>query len=143
MISAITAALGIIGTFFSGIFQLKGHQANIISQAIQAAGDVNNSEAQREMAQAQILSAELQSESWLARSWRPVLMYICMGIVVSFWFGYVPPHLNEPMPPMVQELFGLIKIGLGGYLGARSVEKIFKSLNIGKVLKTFIEKKLL
>ena len=40
------------------------------------------------------------------------------------------------------EIFGLIIIGLGGYLVARSVEKIFNSLNLGEVLKAFIEKKI-
>lgn len=137
------SVLGFVGSIFSGIFGLKSHQANIISQAVQAASDVNNSEAQREMAQAQILAAELQSEGWLARSWRPILMLICIGILVSFWFGYVPPNFDAPMSPMMAEIFGLIKIGLGGYIGARSVEKIFKTLNLGKALKAFVEKKLL
>lgn len=138
----LSVIVGGLGSFFKGLFGLKESQANIIAQAMKVAGDVNSSEAQREVAQAQILVAELQSESWLARNWRPMFMVTCIIIVISYWFGYVPPHLLQEMPPMIAEIFSLIKIGLGGYIGARSVEKIFNTLNLGKVLKTFIEKKI-
>ena len=134
---------GGITSFISGIFGLKQSQANIIEQAIRVAGDVNASEAQREMAQAQILVAEMNSGSWIGRNWRPLLMMVFCGIIISFWFGYVPPHLNAPMSPMMMEIFELIKIGMGGYIGGRSIEKIFNTLNLGKVLKAFIEKKVL
>src|SRR3990167_1677357 len=143
MLSIFGAIFSGIGAVVKGIFGLKTEQANIVQQAIKAASDVNNSEAQREMAQAQILVSEMNSGSWLGRNWRPLLMMVFCGIIISFWFGYVPPHLNAPMSPMMMEIFELIKIGMGGYIGGRSIEKIFNTLNLGKVLKAFIEKKVL
>ena len=137
------SAINLISRAVKGVFGLKGKQADLVQEAIKVVNDVNASEARKEIAQAQILAAEMRSDSWLARTWRPLFMLVCMAIVVSFWFGYVPPHITKEMPPIIAELFSLIKIGLGGYIGARSVEKIFKEINLGKLLKTFIDKKLL
>ena len=142
VLALIGTVVGAIGGIFKGIFNFKGKQADVLQQAIKAASDVSNSEAQREMAQAQILVAEMSSGNLLASSWRPIFVYICMAIIVSFWFGYVPEGLNTEMPPMVSEVFSIIKIAMGGYIGGRTVEKIFNSLNIGKALKKYIEKKI-
>jgi hypothetical protein len=71
-----------------------------------------------------IITAEA-SGSWLSSSWRPITMLIFLAMVVSWWFGYTPPNVTETL---VLELFGLIKIGLGGYVIGRSVEKTAKTI---------------
>lgn len=140
----------IIGMIFGGIFSaIKGffgwrtEQAQTVQEAVKVLGDVTVSNAQREQAIASIISSESSSNYWLAACWRPLFMLIFMIIVLSFWFGYSPPQLNTPMPPMIGRIFDLIELGLGGYIPARTVEKIIAQLNLGSVLKTLINKNLL
>jgi hypothetical protein len=74
-------------------------------------------------ASAQVVSAELAGESWLQRNWRPMLMVFFSVLVGAYWFGWTPPNLSEAR---VEDLFELVKIGVGGYIGGRSVEKSLK-----------------
>jgi len=79
---------------------------------------------QKELIQAQskIITAEAQGESWLQRNWRPVVMLTLVGLVVSYFFGLAPEYLINN-PNIVEELFSIVKIGLGGYVIGRSAEK--------------------
>jgi hypothetical protein len=76
-------------------------------------------------AQADIVKAEVQSEGWLARSWRPILMLTFGGLIVARWFGWAAPDLSEAE---YLELWSIVKLGLGGYVIGRSVEKIVPSV---------------
>ena len=79
---------------------------------------------QKELTQAQskIITAEAQGESWLQRNWRPIVMLTLVGLVVSYFFGLAPEYLINN-PDIVEELFSIVKIGLGGYVIGRSAEK--------------------
>lgn len=132
----------LIGTGISTFFGFKKEQANVINGAMKVLGDANASNAQREQAIAQIISAEAGSGYWLSAVWRPLAMVIFLILLVAYWFGFVPPNLEGPMPEGVKEIFGLIKLGLGGYIGGRTLEKIVNNIGIAGVLKKFIEKKL-
>ena len=82
-----------------------------------------------------IVLAEAKSEHWLTASWRPFTM-ILFALVIAiniliipyiviplFWaFGY-PVPMFMPIPDQV---WTLITIGLGGYVGGRSGEKMVK-----------------
>ena len=70
-----------------------------------------------------VISSEGSSVHWLAATWRPVTMMVFLGMIVSWWFGYIPPNATEGT---VLELFSLLKIGLGGYVVGRSMEKTMK-----------------
>jgi len=72
-------------------------------------------------AQAQIVIAEASSGSWLTRSWRPITMLIFVGLITARWFGYSATNLS---PAEYLELWGIVKLGLGGYVIGRSAEKI-------------------
>jgi hypothetical protein len=67
-------------------------------------------------AQTQIVQAETQSDNWLTRMWRPLTMVTFVVVSVLSW-----SQLGPPMPEWMEEM---IKLGLGGYLGGRSLEKI-------------------
>lgn len=77
--------------------------------------------------QAEVVIAEAKSDSWLAANWRPITMltfvliivwnYIVVGTVGSFW----PQVHTIPIPT---DMWELLKLGIGGYIGARSVEKV-------------------
>jgi len=139
----LTSILGGIGSFFTTLFGFKKEQAEVVGKAVDLLGQINTTEAQRLQAVATIISSEMQSGSWLAINWRPITALLFLGLVVSYWFGYSPPNIDKPMTPMIQEIFDLLKLCLGGYIGGRTVEKIIASLSLGKVLQTLINKKLL
>ena len=67
-----------------------------------------------------IIVAEARSESWLARNWRPLTMVFFVGIIGAWWFGVTPERASEAL---MLELFEIVKLGLGGYVVGRSVEK--------------------
>jgi len=77
-------------------------------------------------AQAKIITAEAQGESWLQRNWRPVTMLTLLSLVCSYILGLSPQYLIDS-PDQVDKLFLLVTIGLGGYIPARTVEKSVKT----------------
>ena len=79
-----------------------------------------------------IVMAEINSEHWLTRSWRPLLMFLLMGFLVLV--GAILPLADliaghpirfEPrwsaLPP---EFWSFLMVGMGGYVGGRSLEKV-------------------
>jgi len=76
-------------------------------------------------AQADIIVAEAKSGSWITSNWRPITMLVFVALVVFHFFGLDAKNLSEAQ---YLELFGLIKIGLGGYVAGRSLEKIADSV---------------
>jgi len=88
--------------------------------------------------QGQIVTAEATSESWLARNWRPITMLTFVFIIANNYIFY--PYLSlfgitaTPLD-IPQDMWSLLKIGLGGYVVGRSVEKSIKSYTLSKNLK--------
>jgi len=76
-------------------------------------------------AKSKIIQAEAQSEGMLARNWRPATMLVFVGLTAAYWFGLTPEGLEEDR---VEDMFTLIQIGIGGYIGGRSVEKTAKTV---------------
>jgi hypothetical protein len=74
-------------------------------------------------AQKSIIVAEANSESWLARNWRPLTMITFVVLIVMHWLGLTDKTITEVQSV---ELLGLIKVGLGGYVVGRSAEKVAK-----------------
>lgn len=75
-------------------------------------------------AQADIITTESKSESWLARNWRPITMLTFVALVVAKWLGWTAEGVTEAIEV---ELMKLIQMGLGGYVVGRSVEKGIKA----------------
>ena len=72
-------------------------------------------------AQASIVRAEAQSQSWIARNWRPITMLTMLTLVVFGSLGVFNVTLQK-------EFWLLLQIGLGGYVIGRSAEKIVPQL---------------
>jgi hypothetical protein len=72
-----------------------------------------------------VITAEAKSESWLTRSWRPITMLTFLGLITAHYLGFTPKNLDQQT---VSQMLDIIKIGLGGYIVGRSVEKTVKYL---------------
>lgn len=79
-------------------------------------------------AQSKIIIAEAQGQSWLQRNWRPLTMLTFVFVIAwnyiasplcAWAFGSTIPVLDLP-----GGLWTTIQLGLGGYIAARSGEKI-------------------
>jgi len=64
-----------------------------------------------------IITAEAQSQSWIARNWRPITMLTFLVLVVMDSLALLPFRLAG-------EAWTLLQIGLGGYVVGRSAEKV-------------------
>lgn len=126
MLAALIPVLGpIVGKVVGSLFpnpedQLKRDQAQI---AFQQALFENATAIER--AAADIVKAEAQGESWIQRSWRPILMLTFGGLIVARWLGFVAPNLTEAE---YLKLWSIIELGLGGYVVGRSAEKVLPGI---------------
>ena len=91
-------------------------QGNITLGVLEYQGALN-------AAQASIITAETKSQSWLTANWRPLTMVTFVFLIVARWLGFTAENLT---PELELELFSIIKIGIGGYIGGRSLEKVVK-----------------
>ena len=93
--------------------QLLTIQTGVVSEVIQA---------QSKMAemQAGIIQAEAQSSHWLTSTWRPITMLTFLVLIVLAQLG-----LTGPVP---EDMWPLLKLGLGGYVIGRSFEKTVPSV---------------
>jgi hypothetical protein len=72
-------------------------------------------------ARADIIKAEASSESWLAQSWRPILMLTFGALIVARWMGFAAPGISDAE---IIKLWSIVELGLGGYVIGRTAEKI-------------------
>lgn len=71
--------------------------------------------------QAGVIGTEAGSKNWLASSWRPILMLTFTYIILHNYVLAPVFHLTVvPIPP---DMWDLLRIGIGGYVIGRSVEK--------------------
>jgi len=81
--------------------------------------------------QTDIITIEAQSESVLARTWRPIVM-LSFGLIIfndSFIVPYVDLFVKVKLDDMFmvsERVWDAITLGLGGYVVGRSGEKIIK-----------------
>lgn len=68
--------------------------------------------------------------NWLQRSWRPILM-LAFGFIVIY-VKFIAPLFSLPIPPLEDEFWNLLQLGIGGYVVGRSVEKVAGNITIKK-----------
>lgn len=104
---------GILGKFFTDKTQVeKDAAAQSMQQLVLQAAAASDA--------AGIIKAEAQSGSWLTTSWRPLTMLFFVGLIGARVFGWTSAHVSDAE---YLELWSLVKLGLGGYVIGRSVEK--------------------
>ena len=127
MLPALIPVLGgLLGKVIDGVIPDKNQAAEMKLKAMaimstEYAAELNSA--------AQIITAEANSESWIARNWRPITMLSFVFIIFNN-FVLVPygEAFGFPMPSVMlpPDMFALLKIGLGGYVVGRSAEKGIK-----------------
>ena len=79
--------------------------------------------------QTEIIVTEAKG-NWLQRSWRPILM-LAFGFIVIY-VKFIAPLFSLPIPPLEDEFWNLLQLGIGGYVVGRSVEKVAGNITINK-----------
>ncbi len=74
--------------------------------------------------QAGVITAEINSKHTLAAIWRPILMlsfgFVIIYAVVAPSFGAAPVDLTA----IPEKFWTLLTVGIGGYVGGRTLEKV-------------------
>jgi hypothetical protein len=81
-----------------------------------------------------VVVAEAQSESWLARNWRPLIMLTFGAILANNYI--IVPWLQAfgiqtvAVLEIPEGMWGLLTVGLGGYVVGRTIEKTGSGVNV-------------
>ena len=114
----------IAGPLLNGLFSTIDKTIEDKDQAAQLKNGLQEMVLQGQMKEVEaamkIVIAEAQGGSWIQRSWRPVTMLTFVALIVAKWLGWTAPGISVEIE---LALFEIIKIGLGGYVVGRSVEK--------------------
>jgi len=76
-----------------------------------------------------IITAEAQSVHALTAQWRPITMLVFVAIIANNYILY--PYLSlfwtdAPILDIPAQMWELLKIGIGGYIASRGVEKVVR-----------------
>ena len=72
-------------------------------------------------ARAQIIAAEARGKSRLQRNWRPLPMLTFTYIIAHNYI--ISPMFSLPRLDIPPDMWELLKLGMGGYIVGRSIEK--------------------
>jgi len=86
--------------------------------------DLISAESEELKQRVSVIVAEAKGESWLQRNWRPLVMIDFAILITAYWLGYTAANLPESQ---ILALLEIVKVGLGGYVVGRSVEKAVKA----------------
>ncbi len=115
----------IIGPLIGGLFGLIDKSVEDKDQAARIKANLQEmvltGQIKEIEAAATIIAAEAQGDSWLQRNWRPLLMCL-FGVIIANNYLIVP-LLGTPMADIPPDMWELLKLGIGGYVVGRSVEK--------------------
>lgn len=121
MIPIITAISGLLGKAIDKAIPDKG-EANRLKAQLDA--QILSMELEELRAATSVIVAEASGEGMLQRNWRPITMLTFVGLIVAHWLGWTAPNLPAEQ---TLALLDIVKIGLGGYVVGRSVEKGIKT----------------
>ena len=119
LVPAIAPIIGrVVGNLFPDPVEKAKAEAEVMREMMAH-------QAQIEQAAAQIINTEAASQHWLAANWRPITMLVFVALIVARWFGFAAPELSEAE---YLKLWSIVEFGLGGYVIARSLEKVTPSI---------------
>lgn len=131
MIGLITSLLPVVGNVLDRVLpdtvEKDKVKAELQAQMLQHSSEI-------EKAAASVVVAEAKGESWLQRNWRPVTMMSFVVIVINNYIAvpwlqtFGAPAVSLDIPP---DMWGLLQIGIGGYIVSRGAEKGIKNWRDG------------
>lgn len=118
---------GVIGKFVTSPEEKLKAQIEVTKIATDFQSQVLSAERDLAVQQATVITAEIKSESWLARNWRPILM-LTFTFIIAWNYIFVPilGAFTDKLKPaeIVPDMWQLLKLGVSGYIVGRSAEKI-------------------
>jgi hypothetical protein len=115
------AANDIIGRFITDPDKRLAAQTELVRLQSDLQAKLIDADARYAEAQAKVITAELRHGTWLSRSWRPITMLVFVYIIAHNYILATMFHLESV--PIPTDMWDLLKIGIGGYVIGRSVEK--------------------
>lgn len=117
----------IFSTLIDRLFpdKAKADEAKIAMQEEmnKAAAAQAEANAKQVVAQSEVIKTEMATTNW-AGNWRAYMMVVCTAIVANNWIlipllsAFHLPVIATPIPP---ELWTLVTVGLGGYIGKETI----------------------
>lgn len=123
--SVFQPAADLIDSMHTSVEEKMQAKGVLLDKVIQFIGNALKYEARTLEARAKIVEAEAKSNNWLTSSWRPITMLTFLVIIVGAAFGLLDMSNLDNVP---EEMWSLLKIGIGGYIGGRSAEKVTGSI---------------
>ena len=123
----VGAVMGVVNKHYDVKMNKDNIQAEIEKAVLGTIKDVTET-------QADVIKAEMQSDSWIARNWRPIsaLGFVSVVLFYGVWtpatvayFGWPAPRIGDPL---LIEIINLVKICLGGYVMGRTLEKVVETV---------------
>lgn len=122
--------LPIFSTLIDRLFpdRAKQEEAKLEMQRVlsESAAAQFKADADKMESQSNVIVAEANSQSYAARNWRPHLMYLLM-LVVCYNYMLAPLlksfGLSLDIFPMPSEMWTLLTVGLGGYIGGDALKQ--------------------
>ena len=129
-------SLGDIGSVFKDIREsITGKAIEDPNKKAELLMKLKEAELATQQLQAKVISTEAGSEHWITSAWRPITMLVFVAIIANNYI-LVPYFkafgLNIPDLVLNNQMWDLLKIGIGGYIVGRSAEKVVKNLKGNK-----------
>jgi hypothetical protein len=118
--------IGEIGKVIDNLFTSEEERMNAKNKILQV---LKEKELELQKMQTDVIIAEAKG-NWLQRSWRPILM-LSFGFIIIY-SKFIAPLFDLAIPELEIEFWELLKIGIGGYVIGRSVEKVADKITITK-----------
>ncbi len=117
--------------------KVKADEAKLAMQQEldKAQAQVDAADAAKIESASKVIVAEASSGNWMATNWRPCLMFLFMGLIANQFFLFpilkmIGLHID--IPPLPNQGWDLLQIGLGGYVIGRTGEKMMSIHTDGK-----------
>jgi|SRR5438067_13326494 len=115
-------AMGIIGKFVGDPKEKAEAQLALFTAQAELQAKLLDYQGTLAQEQAKVIVAEAQSESWLARNWRPILM-LAFTVIIT-WNYIISPLTGAASVLIPDRMWSLLELGISGYIGGRTLEKI-------------------
>ena len=121
-----------VGKLIDNFFPSPEDKVKAEAMKAQFALAMQDKEFQAMAEQVKVIVAEASSENWLTSNWRPLTMIMFASIIANNYILY--PYLSlfwhaAPVLEVPTDLWDLLKLGIGGYVVGRSVEKTVATLS--------------